>query len=308
VDYDGHPRAYRGRFAPTPSGPLHLGSLLTALASYLDARAAQGEWLLRIDDLDIQRSRPGARDVILKTLEVLSLHWDGEVTHQHARRWRYEESLERLRATGLLYACDCTRRDTHDAWPHVSGACPGQCRDRNLVFTAGKTALRIRASHSPICFEDRIKGPQTKTLIPEPGDFIVFRRDAIHAYHLATVMDDHDAGITDIVRGEDLLASTPEQIHLQKSLGLRTPNYAHTPLMIRPDGKKLSKSAGAPPVDPNHAGRILSVLLGHLGILLPEVIAQASPREMLEWAIPQWRISSLQSMGPITVEDNRIPV
>lgn len=307
MDHQGHPHAYRGRFAPTPSGPLHLGSLLTALASYLDARAAHGEWLLRIDDLDIQRSRPEARDVILKTLESLSLHWDGEVTQQHARRRRYEESLERLMAMGLLYACDCTRRDTHDALPLASGACPGQCRDRNLGFTAGKNALRIRAPLWPICFEDRIKGPQTKTLMPDPGDFIVFRRDAIHAYHLATVVDDHDAGITDIVRGEDLLTSTPEQIYLQQSLGLPIPNYAHTPLMIRPDGKKLSKSEGAPPADPNHAGRILKVLLGHFGIILPEAIVQASPREMLEWAIPQWRLSSLQSMDSITVEDTRIP-
>lgn len=301
------PRAYRGRFAPTPSGPLHLGSLLTALAGYLDARAASGQWLLRIDDLDSQRSRTGISDVICLTLQALGLEWDGEITTQASRRWRYQEALEKLSASGHIYACDCTRRETHLQRPDPTGACPGRCRDRNLPFREGQTALRIRAEATPLFFEDRIKGPCSVSLMPYPGDFTLFRRDGVHAYHLATVIDDHDAGITHIVRGEDLLESTPQQIFLQQRLGFVTPLYAHTPLMISTDGKKLSKSEGAPPVGITEAKKTLHLLLRYLDMPPPATLEGAAPSEILAWAREAWNPTTLKNKSTILIEDNRIP-
>jgi glutamyl-Q tRNA(Asp) synthetase len=298
---------YRGRFAPTPSGPLHLGSLLTALASYLDAHAHRGEWHLRIDDLDTTRSRSGAVDSILRTLEALGLQWDGAIIHQSQRTERYNAALETLRSQDLLYACDCSRRILTDAAPSTEGSCPGRCRERSLPFHAGLTAWRIQAPSEPIRFRDRIKGDIQTFLRPTSGDFILYRRDQIHAYHLATVIDDDETGITDVVRGEDLLDATPQQIFLHEALSLPVPNYAHTPLLIRPDGRKLSKSEGAPPTQKEQSGIVLAYLMRCLGLPPPKTILGGAPEDLLEWAIEAWDLNTIRHIGTLIVEDNTIP-
>jgi glutamyl-Q tRNA(Asp) synthetase len=301
------PTAYRGRFAPTPSGPLHLGSLLTALASYLDARAAGGHWLLRIDDLDTPRTKPGMTDLILRTLESLSLEWDEDVVYQSQNLAAYQEALDTLQDQGRIYACECTRRETTQLHASRDGSCPGQCRTAGHVFRAGENALRIRTPDSPWVFCDRIKGRIERSPHALSGDFILFRRDNVYAYHLATVVDDHRAGITHVVRGQDLLDSTPQQIFLQQALGYSTPIYTHTPLMITPDGRKLSKSEGAPPLDPDQGGRVIRYLLKQLGIEATEPLTGMSPKELLGWAIPQWNLGALQGAPSLVIEDNRIP-
>ncbi|MEN9681779.1 MAG: hypothetical protein RLZZ627_1672 [Pseudomonadota bacterium] len=302
------PAAYRGRFAPTPSGPLHLGSLLTAVASYLDARAERGKWLVRIDDLDTPRIKPGATDLILRTLEALSLEWDETVSFQSQNHAAYQEALETVLSQGLLYACECTRRETAHLVTPKDGSCPGQCQKARLTFRPGENALRIQTPEPPLVFHDRIKGWTERSLRSLCGDFILFRRDKIYAYHLATVVDDHHLGITHVVRGEDLLDSTPQQIFLQHVLGYQTPIYTHTPLMISPDGRKLSKSQGAPPVDPDQSGRVIGSLLKQLGLPPSKAMEGASPQDLLAWAIPQWNPSNLKGISPLVIHDNTIPV
>lgn len=301
------PPTYRGRFAPTPSGPLHLGSLLTGLASFLDARASGGQWLLRIDDLDTPRTQPGAADRILETLEALSLHWDESVSYQSQNHATYAFALDRLHAKGLIYACECTRRNTAVMPLPADGACPGQCRTAALAFRSGEHALRVQVPHQSIAFYDTIKGWTERSLPALCGDFILFRRDKIYAYHLATVVDDHDLGITHIVRGEDLLESTPQQIFLQQALGFESPAYTHTPLMISPDGRKLSKSQGAPPANQDQGGRVIEYLLRHLGLPPPPALIGAAPSELLNWAIPLWNPDALQGASAIVIEQNQIP-
>jgi len=222
------PPAYRGRFAPTPSGPLHLGSLLTALASYLDAKAESGKWLLRIDDLDTPRIKNGAADGILRTLEALSLEWDETVSYQSQHLAAYREALDGLQRLGLLYACECTRRESAQLAESRDGSCPGRCQKAHLAFRPGKTALRIQVPEITLGFFDRIKGWTEKPLSSLSGDFILFRRDEIFAYHLATVVDDHHLGITHVVRGEDLLDSTPSKFFSSKHW-VFTPQCIPTP-------------------------------------------------------------------------------
>ena len=248
-----------GRFAPSPSGPLHFGSLVAALASWLDARAAGGRWLVRIEDLDRPRVQPGAADDILRTLERLGLYWDGEVVFQSRRTALYEEALSRLRNT---YLCGCSRREIADSAVSlaVDGAqvYPGTCR---AGLPAGKNAraLRVRVSGA-ISFRDRVQGPLRQDLEREVGDFVLRRADGQFAYQLAVVVDDAEQGISDVVRGADLLESTPRQIYLQRLLGFPTPRYLHVPVAIDKDGDKLSKHAGARPIDRQDLQRALRFL------------------------------------------------
>lgn len=288
---------YRGRFAPTPSGPLHLGSLLTALASYLDARAHQGQWLVRIDDVDPYRARRGADDRILFSLEALGLCWDGPVARQSQRLERYRIALSTLAERGLVYPCICSRKTLADL--SNPGIYPGTCRNRPPIAQPDGHALRLLVPDQTIRFEDRAQGPVVQNLAREVGDFILFRRDQAFAYHLATAVDDADQGITDIVRGHDLLKSTPRQIHLQNLLALPTPRYAHTPILVDSSGCKLSKRTLAPEAETRFPGKILCRLLNWLRLEPPDELMEAPPVDILDWAIPRWRLDPLRAAGPM---------
>lgn len=295
--------SYRGRFAPSPSGALHLGSLLTALASYLEARSRSGAWLLRIDDLDPYRTQPGAAGRILSSLEALGLDWDETVVYQSRHTEQYRAGLEALQARGLVYACACSRRELAPKMAGTAaGVYPGLCCDRNLRPQEGQHALRLRTADTVIRFEDRVQGPVEQHLATTVGDFILFRRDSVFAYHLATVLDDAEQRVTDVLRGQDLLESTPRQIYLQRLLNLPLPGYAHTPILIDAHGQKLSKRTLAPEAETRHPGRVLTGLLELLGHPPPPAVAGAPPREILAWAIEHWRLARLWRAGPITVE------
>jgi glutamyl-Q tRNA(Asp) synthetase len=232
---------YRGRFAPSPTGPLHFGSLAAALASYLDARAHGGDWRVRVEDVDTPRTVAGAESEILRALEALGLHWDGDVVRQSERGARYREALERLRARGHLYRCRCSRREVEDsALAGVEGPVyPGTCRLLGLDDGVDG-ADRVRVGDRAIAFDDRVMGRVAQDLARDIGDFVVRRRDRLFAYQLAVVVDDADQGITDVVRGADLLLSTPRQIALQEMLEVPTPRYLHIPAATNAQGQKLS--------------------------------------------------------------------
>ena len=239
---------YTGRFAPSPTGPLHMGSLVAALASWLDARAAGGRWLVRIEDLDRPRCTPGAVDAILQTLHHAGLDWDGEITYQSERHVLYRRALARLK--GDTYWCGCSRREIADSslGLAIDGApvYPGTCR----AGTKGeRRALRVRTRAEAVVFDDRVQGRQQQVLERDVGDFVVYRADGLFAYQLAVVVDDAEQGVTDVVRGADLLDSTPRQIYLQRLLAVPTPRYLHVPIVVDAAGEKLSKQTGAASVD-----------------------------------------------------------
>lgn len=286
---------YRGRFAPSPTGPLHLGSLYTALAGFLQAKSNQGEWLLRVDDADLPRVTPGATDCILRALERFGLTWDGSVVLQSHKLEAYQAALRQLDDAGWLYACTCSRK-TLSALPRRSltgnAPYPGTCRFASHEPNQAH-ALRVVTEGSLVSFEDKLQGPQQWDIAEEFGDFIVFRRDGIVAYHLATVIDDWQAGVTEVLRGCDLLESTPLQIHLQQLLGLPTPVYRHIPIIVDCHGIKLSKQNLAMPVTEGNPSRILSLLLGMLGLSPPEELRNAPPAEIIAWAVTAWDISRL---------------
>jgi glutamyl-Q tRNA(Asp) synthetase len=241
---------YVGRFAPSPTGPLHFGSLVAALASYQEARAASGRWLLRMEDLDMARAQLGAADDILRALERLGFEWDTPVLVQSARVERYRAALDELKQRGLAYSCSCTRKELEDSALGIDGAriYPGTCR-HGLAPGKAARALRLRTHRAPIGFTDAIQGWIEQRVEQEVGDFVLLRADGILAYQLAVVVDDMDQGVTDVVRGADLLHSTARQIHLQRLLGARTPRYAHIPVALNAAGEKLSKQTGAQPLD-----------------------------------------------------------
>jgi glutamyl-Q tRNA(Asp) synthetase len=257
---------YTGRFAPSPTGPLHFGSLVAALASWMDARAAGGRWLVRMEDLDGPRVQPGAADEILRALERLGLGWDGEVVYQSRRAARYEEALRQLRAH--TYWCGCTRREIADSALALAadGAqiYPGTCRSG---LPAGRTprALRVRVDDSSIAFVDRVQGRRSQVLSRDVGDFVLYRADGQFAYQLAVVADDADQGVTHVVRGADLLGSTARQIFLQRLLGYATPRYLHVPVALNEAGEKLSKQTGAQALDLSEPGREIARALAFLG-------------------------------------------
>ena len=243
---------YIGRFAPSPTGPLHFGSLVAAVASFLDARAAKGRWLVRIEDLDQPRCVPGAADDILRTLASLGLTWDGEVVYQSKRHSLFGDALQRLQ--GRTYWCTCSRREVADSSLGLAadGAhiYPGTCRAAGLK--TGRV-LRVRTSADEVCFDDRVQGRQCQALERDVGDFVLHRADGMFTYQLAVVVDDAVQGVTDVVRGADLLDSTPRQIHLQHLLGLPTPRYLHVPAAVNAQREKLSKQTGAKAIAPTWA-------------------------------------------------------
>ncbi|HTT08264.1 MAG TPA: tRNA glutamyl-Q(34) synthetase GluQRS [Gammaproteobacteria bacterium] len=285
---------YIGRFAPSPTGPLHFGSLVAALGSYLDARARNGRWLVRIEDLDTPRNRPGAADAILRALDALGLRWDGEVLYQSARREQYIAVLERLKKERRLFECACTRAEVGDK-PY-----PGTCR-RGLPPGRRGRSLRLRLPNEPLSFTDALQGEFTQHLQREAGDTILKRADGVIAYHLAVVVDDAAQDITDIVRGADLLDSTPRQIYLQRLLGLATPRYLHLPVALGADGRKLSKQNGATAIDTTQAGALLCHALQFLGQMPPGGLETASASDVLAWAGNNWMRASVPVKGAITI-------
>lgn len=275
-------RPYVGRFAPTPSGYLHFGSLVAALASYLDARAAGGRWLVRMEDLDPPREVPGAQAAILATLEAYGFEWDGPVLRQSERLDAYRAVIAQWLASGLAYACDCSRKQLEGS----GGLYPGYCRNRGLPAT--DAAIRIRVPELDYRFVDRVQGEFRQHLGREVGDFVIQRRDGLIAYQLAVVMDDALQGMTDVVRGADLLDSTPRQLYLQELLGHPAPRYLHVPLLIQPDGHKLGKSYRSPPLPPEQAGALLVRALRTLGQPTHAELARETPAGVLAWGVAHW--------------------
>ena len=240
-------RPYVGRFAPSPTGPLHFGSLIAALASYADARAAGGTWLVRIEDVDAPRSRVGAEAAILRQLERYGFEWDGPVARQSERQDLYAAALAHLEAQHALYPCTCTRRELETAPLGAGGerVYAGTCRN-GVASARPRRAWRLKVGAAHIAFHDRLQGAQAQNLATDVGDFVLRRSDGYYAYQLAVVVDDAAQGITDVVRGSDLLSSTPRQIFLQRALGQSTPRYLHLPIAINARGEKLSKQTRAP--------------------------------------------------------------
>jgi glutamyl-Q tRNA(Asp) synthetase len=289
---------YRGRFAPSPTGPLHFGSLVAALASCVAARAGAGEWLVRIEDVDRARAVPGAADQMLRTLEAFGFAWDDDVAYQSRRTALYEDALDALRRSGAAYDCACSRRDVARAGHVGAGGpvYPGTCRS-GLPTGATPRAVRVRTADAPIRVADAVYGEQSQRLESTLGDFVVRRADGFFAYQLAVVVDDADQRITHVVRGADLLASTPRQVHLQRLLELPTPAYAHVPVVLDDLGKKLSKRDLAHPVDPRDPLRALRAAWRFLG-QADEVTRAASPAEFWVAAIARWDLRRVPAIPP----------
>lgn len=281
------PATYVGRFAPSPTGPLHFGSLLAAVASYLQARVNHGKWLLRVEDIDPPREQPGADRLIVNALEAYGFQWDGPVTYQSQFQSRHEELVQALLDHGQAYPCSCSRRDLAGVRRGSLGAIyPGTCRNG---CQATDVAIRVRTNNEPVQFVDVLQGEQLQQLESESGDFVIKRRDGLIAYHLAVVADDNDQGITEIVRGIDLLDSTPRHIHLQRLLGFAIPGYMHIPVAENSDGQKLSKLTGATAINQQDVQPVLVRALEALGQRPPGALAASGLDTIWDWATANWR-------------------
>jgi len=286
---------YVGRFAPSPTGSLHLGSLVAAVGSFLDARKAGGRWLVRMEDLDTARVIPGCADEMLRTLEAFGLWWDGPVEFQSRRTGLYSEALQSLRERGLTFECTCSRRDlgaTETGYPGTCRAGPTQKR--------GPTATRFRVDDGVVSFSDRVQGHccfEMRTL----GDPVIRRRDGAFAYQLAVVVDDTEQRVSNVVRGADLLASTAWQIQLQKALKLATPRYAHLPLIVEKNQGKLAKSRRSLALEPARANSQLVSALMLLQHPPPPELQQASAAALLAWASERWTLDTVQGQKEIII-------
>jgi glutamyl-Q tRNA(Asp) synthetase len=293
-----------GRFAPSPTGPLHFGSLLAALASYLEAKTQGGLWLVRMEDLDKPREVAGAANHILNTLEKFGLEWDGEVVYQSQRSELYQEALNQIKAKSLIYQCSCSRKEIADSYNQkpaehgIDGLIyPGTCRDKSSTFKP--YAERIKVKDQNISFNDAIQGKINQNLATQIGDFVLKRADGLFAYQLAVVVDDHLQGATHIVRGADLLDSTPRQIYLQQVLGYSTPKYAHIPVASNQAGEKLSKQTLATPIDANNAPNLLINALDFLGQTPPQDLSNYKAQEILAWAMQHWALDKIPKQRSI---------
>lgn len=295
-----------GRFAPSPTGPLHFGSLLAAVGSWLCARAAGGRWLIRVEDLDAPRVVPGATEEILEALRRYGLEWDGEPVRQSERTDLYESALDRLRERGLVFECGCSRRELQaaasapaesDPVESAGPVYPGTCRGG---LAPGKTprAVRFRVPETVIRFDDAIRGSVEESLPELVGDFVIRRADGPFAYQLAVVVDDAEQGVTDVVRGGDLLSSTARQIALQAALGYPRPRYAHLPLVVDEQGRKLGKRDAALPLPSLDAARVTSTLGRALEILGVSGVDAAPPERMLDEAIRRFDVARVPR-GPV---------
>ena len=301
------PTAYIGRFAPSPTGPLHFGSLVAAVGSYLQAKSAAGRWLVRIEDIDQPRELPGAADDILHKLEALGFEWDGAVEKQSQRLELYEHALDRLRASQLIYPCSCSRGAIAalapgSDEPRYPGLCRGGPCDASQAL-----ALRLRVEPGTVAFSDRMQGRIEQDVSAAIGDFVVKRRDGLHAYHLAVVVDDAAQGVTEVVRGADLLDSTPRQVLLYQALQLPIPDYSHLPLAVDIEGRKLSKSQQSLAIDARHASIALWHALDFLRQSPPPSLLGSATHELWDWARSHWNSDAIQGIksmqapaGPIS--------
>ncbi|HWV15073.1 MAG TPA: tRNA glutamyl-Q(34) synthetase GluQRS [Cellvibrio sp.] len=291
---------YIGRFAPSPTGPLHFGSLVSALASYLDAHHQQGKWLVRMEDLDPPREQPGAASAILQSLDDHGLHWDGDVAYQSQRLNIYQAYLLQLQAAGLIYACNCTRQDLAG----MGGIYNGRCRTRNIDLRQPH-ALRLKLYDLPasptqtdtLAFCDLIQGPQQQNLRTEAGDQILKRKDGLFAYQLAVVVDDIEQQISHIIRGSDLLDVTARQIFLYQLLNATPPQFGHVTLVTHSSGQKLSKQNFAPPLDSSIAAQNLWHALAFLRQEPPQDLLGAQPQELLQWGKNHWKLTNIHGLG-----------
>jgi len=291
-----------GRFAPSPSGPLHFGSLVAALGSYCLARHVGGSWLLRIEDLDIPRVVPGAADEILRALEDCGLEWDGPVLYQSRRTDRYQAALERLQQSGLIFACGCSRKEVLASAPHVSEEGPiyaGVCR-AGLAQGRRPRSMRIRVPQEQVCFVDGVFGAREQRLESVVGDFVLRRADGLFAYQLAVVVDDAESGVNQVVRGADLLTSTPRQIFLQSCLGYSPPDYIHLPLALAQDGEKISKRHGAVAIATGQ-GRAPDLwrALRFLGQSVPDELQNAPAAEVVAWGVKHFVLRQVPSSSRV---------
>lgn len=294
---------YRGRFAPSPTGPLHFGSLVAAVGSYLEARTHDGQWLVRMEDLDRAREQPGAAGAILSALEAHGFAWDGTPVYQSRRTPRYRAALDALQAAGHAYACACSRREISDSLGATDDTpvYPGTCR---TGLAPGKTARAVRLLVGEACveFDDALQGCIRQDLARETGDFVLHRADGFFAYQLAVVVDDAEQGITDVVRGTDLLDSTPRQIFLQRLLGLPTPRYVHLPLALNAAGEKLSKQTRAAALDNQRPSANLTAALAFLGQPAPVALASASVGAVWDWALANWNLEHVPKNNVVAAD------
>ena len=288
---------YIGRFAPSPTGPLHFGSLLAALASYLDARANQGKWLMRVEDLDPLREPVGSADHILQQLQDLGMDWDDEVLYQSSRLDAYEEVLHKLQEDGLCYTCDCTRPQIREMGLVYNGSCRERAAPPEMPY-----AQRLKTDALEIGFIDQIQGHFAQQLEGEVGDFVIRRKDELFAYQLAVVVDDAFQNITHVVRGWDLLDSSPRQIYLQRVLKYQKMHYAHIPIIVDAKGQKLSKQAFAPSIKTDRASQTIFKALTFLGQAPPAELATERPKSQLEWAIDSWEVQGIAKVGSLPLE------
>jgi glutamyl-Q tRNA(Asp) synthetase len=296
---------YRGRFAPSPTGDLHFGSLIAAVGSYLAARQSQGQWFIRIEDLDPPREVPGSAASILRTLEALGFEWDGPVIYQSQHQTAYHSAVADLLNRGLAFECTCSRTEIGAAnpvgLPGEEARYPGWCRHRPLI--AGRArAVRYLVPGGTVSFEDELQGLAVCDVAGESGDFVIRRRDGLYAYQLAVSVDDAAQGITEVVRGRDLLTSTCRQILLQRALDLPTPRYLHLPLAVDMSGTKLSKSVGSASLDTSNAAMTLCRALAFLHQNPPADLPQQPADAVWKWAIAHWNPTHLSGTATQVIQ------
>ncbi len=288
-----------GRFAPSPTGPLHFGSLVAAVGSYCLARQAHGRWLMRMEDIDTPRVVPGAAEDILRELEAYGFEWDGDILYQSSRFDRYDQVLEQLRGKGLLFDCGCTRKEILASAPHPGEEgprYPGTCR-QGLPPRRHPRSQRLKVPDNLFCFTDAVFGGVEQHLADAVGDFILKRADGIFAYQLAVVVDDIDFGVNQVVRGADLLSSTARQIYLHACLDAPQPAYVHLPIALAADDEKLSKRHGDYGLDPSSRSVSLIRALRFLGQSLPQELETGQPREILQWAVSNFDVKSVPRLS-----------
>lgn len=284
--------SYIGRFAPSPSGPLHFGSLVAALGSYFQAKSQQGKWLVRIEDLDPPREMPGAAALILKTLERYHLYWDGEVVYQSQRHALYQQQIDHWLSTGQAYYCQCSRKQIKE----MGGFYNGHCREKHV----SEGAIRLKMTHAVTQFDDLRHGKMHIPLALAQEDFIIKRRDGLYAYNLAVVLDDIDQGVTEVVRGADLIEPTGRQISLYTMLGQTPIQYLHLPLAMDKHGNKLSKQNHATGIDLTHPASMILEAMAFLGFVIPDEILEGNIDDILHWGVQHWCVAQLPDSLQIT--------